>query len=108
MSRFDTLTRPITPAELDALLAPRDGRTAVGGGSDSCDGSLTPTLRSARVRFERDYIMAALTRSHWRVPDAARALGLERANLYRKMRQLRISRESAAASRAHSSDGVSK
>jgi transcriptional regulator of acetoin/glycerol metabolism len=33
-----------------------------------------------------------LERHHWRMSDAARALGIERANLYRKARQLGISR----------------
>jgi len=33
-----------------------------------------------------------LERHNWRMSDAARALGIERANLYRKARQLGISR----------------
>jgi DNA-binding NtrC family response regulator len=52
----------------------------------------TTTLREARRRFEREYIAAVLERHHWRMSDAARALGIERANLYRKARQLGISR----------------
>jgi DNA-binding NtrC family response regulator len=52
------------------------------------------SLREARRRFERDYIAAVLERHHWRMSDAARALGIERANLYRKARQLGISRAS--------------
>jgi DNA-binding NtrC family response regulator len=48
------------------------------------------TLREARTRFERDYILAVLRHHHGRVPDAARALGLQRTNLYRKMRVLEI------------------
>ena len=62
----------------------------------------TASLREARLRFERDYIAAVLEQHHWRMSDAARALGIERANLYRKTRQLGISRatpSSAAASR---------
>jgi DNA-binding NtrC family response regulator len=57
---------------------------------------LTAGLREARRRFERDYIAAVLDRHHWRMSDAARALGLERANLYRKTRQLGIARNSRA------------
>lgn len=53
---------------------------------------LTAGLREARRRFERDYIAAVLDRHQWRMSDAARALGLERANLYRKTRQLGIAR----------------
>jgi two-component system nitrogen regulation response regulator NtrX len=53
---------------------------------------LTASLRDARRRFEREYIAAVLERHQWRMSDAARALGIERANLYRKTRQLGIVR----------------
>ncbi|MCA1650434.1 MAG: sigma 54-interacting transcriptional regulator [Acidobacteria bacterium] len=55
---------------------------------------LTVNLRDARRRFEREYIAAVLERHQWRMSDAARALGIERANLYRKTRQLGIARMS--------------
>lgn len=51
----------------------------------------TATLRSARRQFERDYVSLVLERHHGRVGDAARALGIQRTNLYRKARQLGIS-----------------
>jgi two-component system, NtrC family, nitrogen regulation response regulator NtrX len=57
---------------------------------------LTASLREARRRFERDYIAAVLERHQWRMSDAARALGIERANLYRKTRQLGIARVAKA------------
>ncbi len=50
------------------------------------------TLREARLSFERDYIAAVLQEHGWRMSDAARTLGIERANLYRKIRQLGITR----------------
>lgn len=53
---------------------------------------LTASLREARRRFEREYIAAVLERHQWRMSDAARMLGIERANLYRKARQLGITR----------------
>jgi DNA-binding NtrC family response regulator len=56
------------------------------------------SLREARLRFERDYIAAVLEQHQWRMSDAARALGIERANLYRKTRQLGISRATPAQS----------
>jgi DNA-binding NtrC family response regulator len=52
----------------------------------------TASLREARRRFEREYIAAVLERHQWRMSDAARTLGIERANLYRKTRQLGITR----------------
>ncbi len=50
------------------------------------------TLRDARRQFERQYIATVLEQHEWRMSDAAKALGIERANLYRKTRQLGISR----------------
>jgi len=51
------------------------------------------TLKEARARFERDYIAAILEQHHGRISDAARALGIQRTNLYRKMRSLRVHRD---------------
>src|SRR4051812_23375208 len=50
------------------------------------------SLREARQTFEREYIASVLESSGWRMTDAARILGIERANLYRKTRQLGITR----------------
>jgi DNA-binding NtrC family response regulator len=50
------------------------------------------SLREARARFERECIGAVLARHHGRVGDAAKALGIQRTNLYRKVRQLQMSR----------------
>jgi two-component system, NtrC family, nitrogen regulation response regulator NtrX len=48
------------------------------------------TLREARLRFERDYIAAVVRQHHGRMGDAAQALGIQRTNLYRKLRQLSV------------------
>ena len=48
------------------------------------------SLRDARRQFEREYIASVLRDHEWQMRDAARALGIERANLYRKARQLGI------------------
>lgn len=50
------------------------------------------SLREARRQFEREYIAAVLRRHGWRMGEAARALGIQRTNLYRKARQLKIAR----------------
>lgn len=60
-----------------------------GGSVALSDGG---TLRQARARFERDYILSVLERHNGRISDAARALGIQRTNLYRKMRALRVDR----------------
>ncbi len=46
------------------------------------------SLREARRQFEREYIAAVLRRYNGRIALAARALGIQRTNLYRKARQL--------------------
>lgn len=48
------------------------------------------SLRAARERFERDYIVAALRQHRGRMAEAAAELGIERTNLYRKIRHLNI------------------
>jgi DNA-binding NtrC family response regulator len=59
-----------------------EGTEALGGPSG--------TLREARERFERDYVAAVLQQHRGRMGDAARELGIERTNLYRKIKQLNI------------------
>jgi DNA-binding NtrC family response regulator len=65
------------------------------------EGSVSPTgldatLRQARARFERDYIAAVLQQHRGRIADAARVLGIQRTNLYRKMRRLNLMRPKSA------------
>jgi DNA-binding NtrC family response regulator len=48
------------------------------------------TLKEARARFEREYIAAVLEQHHGRISQAAKALGIQRTNLYRKLRVLRL------------------
>jgi two-component system nitrogen regulation response regulator NtrX len=55
-------------------------------------GGSVGTLREARRQFEREFIASALQRHGWRMEAAASDLGIERTNLYRKMKQLRIAR----------------
>lgn len=65
------------------------------------EGSVSPTgfdatLRQARARFERDYIAAVLQHQRGRIAEAARVLGIQRTNLYRKMRRLNLTRTKTA------------
>jgi len=66
------------------------------------EGSVSPTgldatLRQARAKFERDYIAAVLQQHRGRIADAARVLGIQRTNLYRKMRRLNLMRPKPGA-----------
>jgi two-component system nitrogen regulation response regulator NtrX len=47
-------------------------------------------LHDARDRFERDYILRALAAQQGNISRTAEALGIERSNLYRKMRAFGI------------------
>ena len=57
--------------------------TTVETGEDS-------TLQNAREKFERGFILEKLAEQKGNVSRTARTLGIERSNLYRKMRQLGI------------------
>jgi two-component system nitrogen regulation response regulator NtrX len=49
-------------------------------------GEAPVPLHEARDRFERDYILRALAANNGNISRTADALGVERSNLYRKMR----------------------
>jgi DNA-binding NtrC family response regulator len=53
-------------------------------------GRSDETLRVARERFERDYVTAVVQQNRGRIGAAAKQLGIERTNLYRKLKQLNI------------------
>jgi len=65
----------------------------LGGGArpapQEADEAIQP-LHDARDAFERDYILKALARQQGNISRTADALGVERSNLYRKMRALGI------------------
>jgi two-component system nitrogen regulation response regulator NtrX len=60
------------------------------------------TLKLARSRFERQYILERLAANRGNLGQTSRDLGIERTNLYRKMKQLGIS----STSRSRREDGV--
>jgi len=43
-----------------------------------------------RARFESEYIAAVVAQHNGRNPEAAKTLGIQRSNLYRKMRHLHV------------------
>jgi two-component system nitrogen regulation response regulator NtrX len=51
------------------------------------------SVHEARESAERDHLMRALEGSQWNVSGAARALGMERTNLHKRIRALGLSRE---------------
>jgi len=50
------------------------------------------TIQEARESAEREHILRALEETNWNVSGAARALGMERTNLHKRIRALGLSR----------------
>jgi two-component system nitrogen regulation response regulator NtrX len=51
------------------------------------------SVQEARESAEREHILRALEEASWNVSGAARALGMERTNLHKRIRALGLSRE---------------
>src|ERR1022692_3802669 len=54
------------------------------------------SVQEARESAERDHILRALEEANWNVSGAARALGMERTNLHKRIRALGLSRGESA------------
>jgi two-component system nitrogen regulation response regulator NtrX len=77
LSNGDRLTRDSVPVEIRLQR----------------DNAPRSSVQEARASAERDHIMRALEESSWNVSGAARALGMERTNLHKRIRALGITRE---------------
>ena len=76
----------LSPAEtLDADSVPVEIRLAR-------EVAPSSNLRETRNSAERDHIIRALEETNWNVSGAARALGMERTNLHKRIRALGLSR----------------
>ena len=82
------LIERLTAAESDTLIRQEDVLAEVQ--LDRQPARVSGSLRDARRQFEREYIASVLRDHEWQMREAARTLGIERANLYRKARQLGI------------------
>jgi two-component system nitrogen regulation response regulator NtrX len=51
------------------------------------------SVQEARESAEREHLLRALEEANWNVSGAARALGMERTNLHKRIRALGLSRE---------------
>ncbi len=80
----------ITAAEVTRVL-PADGASAARATRAALDaGDSDVPLVAALDQYERQLIAAALSAAKGNVADAARRLSTDRANLYRRMRRLRL------------------
>jgi two-component system nitrogen regulation response regulator NtrX len=69
-------------------LRPRPG--PVPDGSSEPNLEWNGTLREARERFEREFILRRLKEGNWNITRTAERLGIERSNLHRKIKAYRI------------------
>ena len=77
LSHGDVITGAAIPLEL--RLPPRDANTK-------------SSVQEARQSAEREHVMRALDEAGWNVSSAARALGMERTNLHKRIRALGLAR----------------
>jgi two-component system nitrogen regulation response regulator NtrX len=56
------------------------------------DAAPRSTVHEARESAEREHILRALEEANWNVSGAARALGMERTNLHKRIRTLGLTR----------------
>jgi two-component system nitrogen regulation response regulator NtrX len=79
----------MTPGEvIDAADLPLKMQSAVSSSKAFPQGM---TLQALRERIEKEYVIACLESTGGNVSQAARLLGIERSNLHKKMRALKIS-----------------
>lgn len=77
---------PIEAAEVKSILGPSRKSSQAGG----VELMLHLPLKDARDQFEKAYLEAMLEECHWGMSRAAERAGLDRTNLYRKVKQLGI------------------
>jgi two-component system nitrogen regulation response regulator NtrX len=75
---------------LDASRLPPFGNATTAAPSAMTFDGAVHTLKKARARFEHDYILRALDAHQWNVSHTAKALGIERSHLHRKIKELGI------------------
>jgi two-component system nitrogen regulation response regulator NtrX len=81
----------ITLGDVPEYIGPRPTTPAPAGGGDLSKYGEVP-LRELRDLVERDYILKKLEEHDWNITQAAQALGVERTNLHKKIKQHGLSR----------------
>jgi DNA-binding NtrC family response regulator len=95
VASLEALVRALLEEGSDAPIRVEDVLRQMQPGMVAHVGAPRASLRDARRQFEREYIAAVLKHSGWSMGQAARVLGIQRTNLYRKARQLGIARTKA-------------
>jgi two-component system, NtrC family, nitrogen regulation response regulator NtrX len=81
----------ITAADVPEGVAPRAAPAPAPGAADLSQYGEVP-LKDLRDLVERDYILKKLEEHDWNITQAAQALGVERTNLHKKIKQHGLSR----------------
>jgi DNA-binding NtrC family response regulator len=81
----------ITPADVPDAIGPRAVPPPAPGAADLSRYGEVP-LKELRDLVERDYILKKLEEHDWNITQAAQALGVERTNLHKKIKQHGLSR----------------
>ena len=80
-------------ADVPAEIGPRSGATAGASTAAASGGASSGVgLKDLRDLVERDYILKKLEEHDWNVTQAAQALGIERTNLHKKIKQHGLAR----------------
>ncbi len=88
----------VTVADVPDYVGPRTAPAAAGGGTATdLSGYGEVPLKDLRDLVERDYILKKLEQHDWNITQAAQALGIERTNLHKKMKQHGLSRGGRAS-----------
>ncbi|HUK65355.1 MAG TPA: sigma-54 dependent transcriptional regulator [Anaeromyxobacteraceae bacterium] len=82
----------VTLADVPAYVAPRPTPSPGEVGSTDLSSYGEVPLRELRELVERDYILKKLEAHDWNITQAAQALGIERTNLHKKIKQHGLSR----------------
>jgi DNA-binding NtrC family response regulator len=94
----------ITAADVPEGVGPRAAPPPAPGTADLSRYGEVP-LKELRDLVERDYILKKLEEHDWNITQAAQALGVERTNLHKKIKQHGLSRAGRAADAAAEASG---
>ena len=87
----------ITVADVPESILTRAPAAAPAGGPADLSRYGEVPLRELRDLVERDYILKKLEEHDWNITQAAQALGVERTNLHKKIKQHGLSRAGRGA-----------
>jgi DNA-binding NtrC family response regulator len=82
----------IGPGDVPAEIGPRPAPAEAPPGAADLSGYGPVALKDLRDLVERDYILKKLEEHDWNITQAAQALGVERTNLHKKIKQHGLSR----------------